>query len=258
MIDNGHMTQEAQPRPFRDFDMPVEHLNALLHDVLPKSQDPERIAYLKTMPRGTANAEAQFFGHGVAYGVLNTVTEPTDIGYAVDILAPAAFNTAWYSGAQATTDVQRRRLKLPRFDMPEGIATPQTFWDSGRQNFGGALKLANTLVRETHERNPQINKRRQMYMRQLGNAALELTGSQLSSGILAEATAYDAQLWARMQSLRLLDTARNLGEIIGRHPSLKQLADPDSYLSVHIRRTAPKGARKAFVDAFDARSTARQ
>jgi len=238
--------------------MPVEHLDALLHDVLPKSQDPERIAYLKRMPAGTANAEAQFFGHGVAYGVLNTVTDPEAISYAVDILAPAAFNTAWYNGAQAAgMEVQRRRLKLPRFDLPHGNQLPSDFWQLGRQAFGGSLKVADTIVRATHNQDRRLNQYKKLYMRQLGNAALELVGSQLDPKLIAEASAFDAQLWARMQSLRLLDTARNLGEVIGRHPSLKQLADPDSYLSVHVRRTAPRVAKQAFTDAYNTRAAVR-
>ena len=102
----------------------------------------------------------------------------------------------------------------------------------------------------------RLNQHKKLYMRQLGNAALELVGSRLDPELIAEASAYDAQLWARMQSLRLLDTARNLGEVIGRHPSLKQLADPDSYLSVHIRRTAPRAAKQAFTDAYNIRAAA--
>lgn len=233
--------------------MPVEHLDAMLDDILPKSQDPERIAYLQTMPAGTANAEAQFFGHGVASGVLNTLSDPEAIAYSVGILAPAGFNTAWYTGAQNVVAVQRRRLKLPRFDMPEGIVEPRAFWQDGREQFAASLKLADTIARETRSSSERIHITKRLYMRQLGNAALALASSQLSPDIVL-ATAYDAQLSARLQSQRLLKASRELGKVVGRHPSLKQLADPDSYLSVHVRRTAPKSARQAFVDAYAARA----
>ena len=230
--------------------MPVEHLDAQLHDIVPKAQDEERIAYLKSMPSGTANAEAQYFGHGVASGTLNLLSEPEAITYTVGLLAPAAFNTAWYSGAQAATAVQRRRLKLPRFDVDATIKEPVSFWSTGRAQMAGSLLLADTIARETRDQLPRLNQTKRLYMAHLGNAAMALACSQLSPELFDEASAYDAQLLARSQSLRMLSASRELGQLIGRHPSLKQLADTDSYLSVHIRRTAPKAAKQAFKDAY--------
>ena len=249
-----YMTRETNPIPPKDHDMLVEHLDDSLHAVVPKTYDEEREIYLRSMPRGTANAEAQAFGHAVASGTLDTVYDSHDIDYAIGIIAPSGYNTAWYNGAQqASPHVQRRRLKYPRFDTPSGNVTPGTLWDSGRQQFRGALVLANTVALETREQHPRIMKHKLLYMRQLGNACLALVGSQLDPAVIAEASAYDAQILARLQGLRLIHASRELGRVVGRHPSLIQLADPDSHLFVHIRRTAPKGARQAFINAFGLR-----
>ena len=254
------MTQELTPRLPKDHDMVVEHLGEDLHAVVPKTLDEEREAYLKSVPRGTANAEAQAFGHAIASGTLDTVYSPGDIGYAIGIVAPSGYNTAWYSGAQAAGPfVQRRRLKYPRFDAPGGVVAPQAFWDDGRQQFRGALRLADTIARETAHQQPdsedderRLVQHKVLYMRQLGNACLALVGSQIDPTV-TETSARYAQLLARQHGNDLMQASRQIGQVIGRHPSLKQLADPDSHLFVHIRRTAPKTARQAFITAYEQR-----
>jgi hypothetical protein len=110
---------QREPRPPIDYDMPVEH-----DSVVAKSRDPARIDYLRSMPSGTARAEAQLFGHAVASGVLDTITDPDDITFSVDIIAAAGINTAWYNGASGSIEVMRRRLKLPKLATVEGIVEP--------------------------------------------------------------------------------------------------------------------------------------
>ena len=257
------MTQEISPRLPKDHDMVVEHLGDDLHAVVPKTFDEEREAYLRAMPRGTANAEAQAFGHAVASGTLDTVYVADDVSYAIGIVAPSGYNTAWYSGAQAAGPfVQRRRLKYPRFDTPGGIVPPQMFWDDGRQQFRGVLKLADTIARETTAQRPgstdderRLMQHKVLYMRQLGNACLALVGSQVDPAVTETSSRY-AQLLARQHGNDLMQVSRQIGQLIGRHPSLKQLADPDSHLFVHIRRTAPKVARQAFINAYERRLAA--
>ncbi len=254
------MTQELYPRLPKDHDMVVEHLGDDLHAVVPKTLDEDREAYLKSKPKGTANAEAQAFGHAVASGALDTVYASGDVNFAIGIVAPSGYNTAWYSGAQAAgPHVQRRRLKYPRFDAPGGVVAPQKFWDDGRQQFRGALKVGDTIARETRDHRPadsdderRLMQHRVLYMRQLGNACLALVGSQIDPTV-TETSARYAQLLARQHGNDLMQASRQIGQVIGRHPSLKQLADPDSHLFVHIRRTAPKVARQAFINAYERR-----
>jgi hypothetical protein len=255
------MTTESQPRELReprppiDYDMPVEHLNAELDSVVAKSRDQARIDYLRSMPPGTARAEAQLFGQAVASGVLDTITDPDDITFSVDIIAAAGINTAWYNGASGSIEVMRRRLKLPKLATVDGIVEPASLWQSGRQQFRGAIMLADTVARETKTRSPKLPERKRQYMRQLGNASLTLACSQLPAEI-TEVSAYNAQIGVRLQSQRVLRAARELGEVIGKNPSLRQFEDADSELSVYWRRHAPNGARQALLNAVALRRQA--
>lgn len=255
MTTELHSKNLHDPRPPIDYDMPVEHLNAELDSVVAKSRDQARIDYLRSMPPGTARAEAQLFGHAVASGVLDTIADPDDVAFSVDIIAAAGINTAWYNGASGSIEVMRRRLKLPKLATDDGIIEPSTLWHSGRQQFRGAVMLADTVARETKTRSPKLPERKRQYMRQLGNASLTLACSQLPADI-TEASAYNAQIGARLQSQRVLRAARELGETIGKNPSLRQFEDTDSELSVYWRRHAPDGARQALLNAVELRHQA--
>jgi hypothetical protein len=241
-----------EPRPPIDYDMPVEHLNAELDSIVAKSRDQARIDYLHSMPPGTARVEAQLFGHAVASGVLDTIIDPDDITFSVGIIAAAGINTAWYNGASGSIDVMRRRLKLPKLTTVEGVVEPEALWKSGRQQFRGAIMLADTVARETKIRSIKLPERKRQYMRQLGNASLTLACSELSLDT-TEVSAYKAQISARMQSQQVLRAARELGEVIGKNPSLRQFEDADSELSVYWRRHAPNGARQALLNAVELR-----
>ncbi|MNL62941.1 hypothetical protein D3C87_1870170 [compost metagenome] len=62
---------------------------------------------------------------------------------------------------------------------------------------------------------------------------------------------FDVQNLAREQSLQTLEQARVFGDHVGSHPSMAQLADPNSDLAVYWRRNAPNGAFEAYEEAIE-------
>ena len=82
----------------------------------------------------------------------------------------------------------------------------------------------------------------------LGNAALDLVA--LTSDFTGRSRA-DLQHQMREASLDLLGRSRMAAIAIGAHPSLAQLADQDSPLSVHWRRNATSQAYDALDEAYE-------
>ncbi len=65
-----------------------------------------------------------------------------------------------------------------------------------------------------------------------------------------QATDFDLQNMSRLRALKALEQARTLHAITGEVPSLAGLADPDSGISVHLRRTTTTPVVEAWEEAY--------
>lgn len=236
-------------KPYRNFDLPKQHLDDR-HYVPERARTASEIERRRSVPSGTILAEHQRDGLLIASQMLQAIEEPEDLAFATDLIAMSGLNTSWYSYA-AHSPVMRRRLNLPV------LADEETDWyetsiglrAKTQESLVGAVAIAEALATATQERRP-TDRHRQQLGRRLGNVSLGLACIELSNSADAY-SAFDMQHFAREQSLRTLEKARTFGDQIGSHPSIAQLADPNSDMVLHLRRHAPNGAFEAYEEAIE-------
>ncbi len=237
-------------KPFKHFDLPTKHLSER-HYVPPKARTADEIDRRRSLPRGTVLLEQQQHGLAMAGTMLERVEEPQDVDFATRVLAMCAVNTGWYSFARGA-QVMRRRLLLPELAGEDGD------WRENRQGLLVRLEhdLADTALLATYVLRAKIDKldvafRTKLFGRRVGNLSLALACVPKADAAKF-LTAFDAQALARNEALAIIEGARVLGEEIGVNPSIAQLPDPDSPLSVYWRRRAPNGAYDAYEEAIAA------
>jgi hypothetical protein len=245
--------QSPEKQGFRDFDLPKEHLLEDRHYVPPKAHDQVEIARRRDLSRGTLLAESQHRGLKVAKTILENVNEEEGLFFVADMLSMAGINTAWYSYAQ-NSDVMRRRLKLPIM-ISERSRTPDAIVEDSVELLGKQIRRARQLVDATeYQLESEADFQRKIGVG-VGNVSLRLAMLEpVSLGAYYSVNDNDvlAQQIARVQSLRLLDKARQMHRTIGAHPSIAQLADPYSHVSVYWHRHAPGSVQTAVIDALAA------
>lgn len=235
-------------KPYRDFNLPSHHLTAERHFVPPKARSSSEIERRHEMPRGTILAEHELAGFRIADRVLGAVEEWPDIQYAEKVVAPATLNTAQY-GYAAGGAVMSRRLKLPVLAVgDEPRQSTAELLEEATYSFSDLVQSADWLVDAIRNESERVRKHRWEVGRMAGDAALLLSTVTLGDR-LKTATPFVAQTKARERGLITLDNSRALGMEIGTPPSIAQLADPNSDLSVYIRRTAPNTIHDAFSEA---------
>jgi hypothetical protein len=254
--------ENLPPQGFRDFDLPVEHLLDERHYVPPKSHDTAEIARRRDLNAGTLRYEKQARGLVVARTILHELSEEEGLLFATNMLAVAGLNSAWYSYAQRRVDVMRRRLKLPIMLHARNRA-PHTILEDVDEILGCAQKNADNLVIALECQPEKVDQRQHSVGRATGNAALHLaTFGAVSRGEFPKPQ-YDSdedtilndevmQSHVRSIALSTLSDARNAHRTIGAHPSIAQLADPYSHLSVYWHRHAPGSAQNAIVESLNA------
>ena len=239
-----------QPKPYKDFDLTSTHI-VDNHYVPPKARRSDEIARRHSLPRGTVLLEKQRDGISIASDILQQDYDQPDKDFIIETLGASALNTSWYTFAQSAP-VMRRRLKLPE------LADDQADWRETRP--GLLVKIREGLVGATHMaekvRMSHVNRletRRQTTLlgRQLGNVSLKIASLPIANTAMGQ-SAFDIQEAARLRSLEALETARTFADrTLGLHPSIAQLADPDSPLSVYWRRNAPNEAHNAYEQALE-------
>lgn len=240
---------------YKDFDLPTKHLVSEEHFVPPKARDEEEIERRRALPTGTLLAEHQEVGLAMASTILKRVSRPEDVRFSSRILSASGLNTAWYSFARgAENEVMRRRLKLPYLAAyaPEFRQTSDEILYDAAYYFTEAKNSAVNLRDALELRHGRkIDQYRRSLGRNVGKASLTLACVSLGSEITSYLPSADIQLLVRKQSLGALNDARCLDGTIGLPPSIAQLADPDSHLSVYWRRESPNGAKQAYEAAVD-------
>jgi hypothetical protein len=242
-------------RVYRDFDLPTKHLTGEDHFLPPRARDEAEIERRRALPPGTVLLEHQHAGIKVAESILGQLVEPNDIAFSAEVLAASGLNTAWYlSGRRAP--VQRRRLKLEVLATEDPEQRPTTYMLI--QNAQSDFRLANVHSQKLMELHlnavPAAEQQRKVLGRTIGHGALTLSCASLGDQIgydELQLTDFELQDLARRRGLNALEQARALADQIGTPPSLAQLGNVDSDLSVYWRRQAPNGALAAYEQAVE-------
>lgn len=244
-------------RPYRHFDLPTQHLTGDVHYVPPKARSEEEIERRHSLPRGSVLAEYQFRGALIASEVLHCVEDEPDITFATNVFATSALNSTWYGYARGG-DVMRKQLELPTIALETDNTLLHTLsiFDNARLTLDEAVAATSALLRAFETGAGKRARHIHTAGKILGKASLALAcvpGGENVRGF----TPFMAQAWARQRGLHTLQQSRAMAAEIGTAPSLAQLADPNSDLSVYIRRSAPNGVEEAFEEASVAHAARR-
>ncbi|MEO8785304.1 MAG: hypothetical protein ABI221_03310, partial [Candidatus Saccharimonadales bacterium] len=250
-----------------DFDLPERNLSDGHDYVPPKARRSPEIARRQARPAGSLLAEQQFTGLRMASEIVRQPQDVESWRFSAQILAASGLNTAWYSFARQAP-VMRRRLKLPviasadeLIEVGEGseviVAEPRPSSADMLQTVNDELMItsdfAERLAAATERQAPKLDKYNIWLGRQIGNTSLRLACVEMADRY-NDPACYgpgEVQLAVRDQALQTLQQSRQLADTIGSHPSMAQLAVPDSDLAVFWRRSAPNGAFDAYSAAAD-------
>ena len=245
---------------FKDFDLPVRHRPKGADYVPPKARDEEEIARRRIRPAGTLMADEQCDGIAITADILGGLEDPDDLAFASRLLGASALNTSWYLFAR-NAPVMRRRLKLPVLTVPADDVRPDTLEliqarDLRLEDVSGRSRTYASIVAFNFGEHLQENHRINLG-RNIGNSALSIATVDLGDIFTFGSTDdFEVQDAVRRRALRTLTDARELGSELHTIPSLAQLPNPDSDLSVFWRRNAPNGALTAYEEAYESRAAA--
>jgi hypothetical protein len=244
-------------QPYRKSYQSRNHLTGE-HYVPDRTRDPNEAERRHSLPGGTILAEQQRDGLIIASSIMGHEFEnPRDNAFITEMLGASAFNASWYAFARKITVPKTHRPPSRRvIDLPE-LADDDADWRetrSGlltkiRQGLAHTAGTAEQLVtmhisgHSTERLNMRLGQ--QMARHSLQLACLEIANAPRGM------SAFDIQDTARERSLDAQESARTLTNVIGIHPSVAQLANPDSPLSVHWRRNAPDSAYNAYEQGLE-------
>lgn len=238
---------------YKDFDLPTKRLTGLAHYVPPRARRSEEIERRQQLPPGVLLIEQQRRGLAVAAAILKIVEQPEDVAFSTKIIAASSLNSSWYGFARGS-DVMRRRLKLPVLggrEQPWKPIEPIGLVRVAADSLEDGTLMSNRLITAIARERPTIETYQMTLGRRIGNAGLALASANLGN-IDLETPSVEVQALVRRQCLSTLAASEALGSKIGAPPSLAQLAEPDSPLSVYWRLNAPNGAYEALEMAVDA------
>jgi hypothetical protein len=226
-------------KTFKKFDLPIKHLEGEgEHYIPPKSRDEQEIERRRQLAPGVLMAEMQLKGIKIARNILELVMDQEDTVFTTKTLGAAALNTSWHNFAQGAKDVMRRQLTLPPYD-EYGPDVDKPFVISlASEQMCAAEHSALLMVHEGHEKRKLYVARKKVIGVKLGDSALTLASAPYADIIPHINDPVYGQLLARRSALELLEDSRTLYKQVGSNPTLAQLADQDSPLSVYWRRQA--------------------
>ncbi len=234
-------------KPYSELNLPSHHLPPDGNDAQPASaRKPSEIAFRRARRQGALVRDQERKGLIYADRMLPPVMrgEVDDGGFTVRLLALTGINTAYYDFARGAK-VMDRKLELATLVDGEGAdeqrATSQTLLEKAKGGMEQSVDFATSLY-ERYIRGYEGVRLNEKLGRTLGNTSLIL-GSLDLPGRVQDMDAFEAQEVARDHSLLLLEGARTIAtkaegnrNPMGSHPSMMQLADPDSDLNVYWRR----------------------
>lgn len=253
---------------YRHFDVSVKHQSERAkHYVPPKTRDEAERARRHELAKGTIILEHQQIGLGIASLALKFAKRPDDIDFTTRVLAAGGFNLSWYAFArgaelapQADKSRQRRRLELPDLTIgaPENRLASEDLRYEAAWLFEEAMRKTAEAIDALPNQPKKFHRLSMSIGRLSGKASLMAGTARLGDEIinLGGLTDADTQNRVRQGSLIVVDNSRIMGEDIGVVPSLAQLADPYSNVSVFWHRNAPNGAMNALEQAWDIKGIA--
>ncbi|MCA9349089.1 hypothetical protein KC878_03010 [Candidatus Saccharibacteria bacterium] len=235
---------------FKHFDLPVKHLDEGYDYVPPKARDLAEIERRRALPAGSVLAEAQLRGIETAARVIDYCAEHDDGEFSARVLAATAMNTAWYNLARDAERVMRRRLYLPIHGRTEPITRVTLLTRSSERMQFAREMAARHKISVEGKHCTALKHQRELGLR-LGNTSLFLAAVEMAPEIeMARGETALAQRITRSAALEALEQSRNLYAEIGANPTLAQLADVDSPLSVYWRRNGSNEAVNALENAI--------
>jgi hypothetical protein len=237
-------------QPYSHFDLPKQHLSGE-HYFPARSRDPREIERRRALAPGTLLAEQQATGVRMTARMFEAVSESPVNDFALELLAASGLNSSWYTFADKQHEVMRRRLYLPRLaddETEERVVTTERVIKV-RSGLLATIENADRLTYRAGM-NRLTKRGRAEFGRSMGTVSLGLASIQLGNGLLHN-DAFIVQDMMRNQALQTLDASRRLERFIGVAPSVAQLADPDSPLSVYWRRHAPDEVYGAYEQAYE-------
>jgi hypothetical protein len=239
-------------KTFKHFDLPVKHLEGEgEHYIPPKARESQEIERRKQLAPGVLIAEMQQKGIKIAKSILEIMIDEEDTLFATRTLGASAINTAWHNYAQSAKNVMRRTLTLPTYaDLGQEISKPNLI-NMALGHFDAAELHATNLLNDGYERRRLYVKHKKLIGTNLGSAAVVLANAPHAKVIAYFDNPAYQQLVSRQSALELLEDSRTLYKQVGSNPTLAQLSDNDSPLSVYWRRNAPDLAYQALEEAVE-------
>jgi hypothetical protein len=218
--------------------------------VPPKARNASEIARRRSLIRGELVLEHQQGGLYVARTALAAVTDRESLDFALPIVNLSALNSAWHMYAEPertlNDSIRRRRLKLPIMkDWQDGTH----LLEGVKHSLAQGQELAARLVLLHGTETKEYEHVRRDFSVCVGNAALAGAAAAGLGEDPIPGSPLRAQQFAREQAFRLLESRAAVAARIGSAPTLAQMADTDSDLSVWWRRNAPDQAYTAYRDA---------
>ncbi len=228
-------------KTFTKFDLPTQHLEGIGEPYLPpKARDELEIARRTGRAPGVLMAEMQLRGIRIAEGILEYILNEEDILFATKTLGAAALNTAWYNIGRGAKDVMSRQLTLPIYSEYGPDANQAFVIGEAIGEMSEAEVAATQMVKEGREKGELYDVRKKAIGVKLGDSALTLASVPSCAEIIAVSDKPAVQQSiARRSASELLENSRLLyRQMNDTNPTLAQLADQDSPLSVYWRKQA--------------------
>ena len=242
------------------FDLPVANLKQWDGHYIPLPTRSEAEAQRRRdNPPNTLILEAQTDGVEILDRVFVEIADDAEVrDYFAREMGSVCLNTAWYSYANMPPDaskpgsdnIGRRRLDLPkhaRID-DEGEVYFETEQNNRYEIQDGLSRAAGLALRleSAHKRqlDTQAYRVRKQFGQIIGNVGLRLAATPL---IGERGDAYDIQTGVRDAGRQALEHSRELHD--GTYPTVAQLIDLNSQLSVHLRRVSPTPMHDALINA---------
>jgi len=241
---------EGMKRPYKHFDIPKQHLSDIGHYVPPKARTALESERRHGRLPGTLLAESELRGLYIARHVIAKVKTPEEIKFAVHTLAPAGLNSTWYRIARASNRMRKvgRLPFLATGDDEELRPSSKDVHEQTKDVFAQAIGVGHGLVRAMEAKHRDIPMHPVALGNVIGQASLTLASVEVADDVRV-LRPFETQEVVREQAIGMLGLARTMGSELGTHPSLAQLADPDSDFSVYLRRTAPDAVYEALDEA---------
>lgn len=232
--------------PYTNFDTPRKLILAGNDYIPPKARTSEERERRHELPGGNLKLQQQERGIRVFSMVLNNIHDDNDVSFVSRVISSCGLISGWNQFARYAP-VMRRQNSIPNLGWPLELERPSS--DErlvlARNQLERVGESAGKLVTLHAERRRGIMQQSTKVGRAMVDAGLEVACIGLADD-LQKTVPFETQVRVRNRCLEVFDDAHQLGAKLGTQPSFAQAADPDSDLSVHIRRTAPIDVFYAF------------